>query len=86
MNPININMLIGEAYKLMERTPKSFLPNLKSFSPLPKEHYPVFNKYPEFIVNYQKKLREKIRAEEEEYLRQKSVYLCIAFAHDCSHV
>jgi hypothetical protein len=44
---------------------------LKSFDPIPTGDYPVFNKYPEFIVNYKIKMREKIKEEEEEYLRKR---------------
>uniref|UniRef100_A0A3B3CDS0 TBC1 domain family member 31 n=1 Tax=Oryzias melastigma TaxID=30732 RepID=A0A3B3CDS0_ORYME len=33
--------------------------------------YPVFNKYPEFIVEYQSRERERIRLQEMEYLRER---------------
>lgn len=70
-NPVNINLLLGDAYRLMKKTPKSFAPIMKPFHAVDRGHYPVFNAYPEYIVNYQKKLREKIRMEEEDYLRKK---------------
>ena len=70
---MQINDLLGDAYRLMKKTPKSFAPVVKPFEPLQRGHYPVFNQYPEYIVNYQRKLREKIRNEEEEYLRKKYV-------------
>ncbi|KAI9002277.1 WD40-repeat-containing domain protein, partial [Gaertneriomyces semiglobifer] len=41
------------------------------FEPLNKGEYPVFNAYPEFIVNYQAKVKAKIRKEEMEYLRKR---------------
>jgi hypothetical protein len=48
-----------------------FAPRLEKLDPLLRGHYPIFNRYPEFIVNYQQKLRDKIRQEEDEYLRKK---------------
>jgi hypothetical protein len=71
MSPVLISNVIELAYKLRRKTPKSFSPPAEKFQPLPKEHYPIFNLYPEHIINYQKKLREKIRQEEEEYSRKK---------------
>jgi len=31
----------------------------KAFEPLTKGHYPIFNNYPEFIVDYRKKETER---------------------------
>lgn len=67
MNPVQVDQVIEMAYKLQAKTPENFRPKLDSFQPLLKVHYPIFNKYPENIVNYQKKLREKIHKEEKEY-------------------
>ena len=96
-----------EAYRMMETTPADLSPThlLHSFVPLRKgSSYPVFNKYPSFIVDYQVRYtlcvlvsvwlllvlsqvqeRERIRQEESEYLRQRSIFLCILyFVHDIS--
>ena len=37
--------------------------------------YPIFNKFPTFVVDFQVKERERIRQEELEYLRQRAVAL-----------
>lgn len=65
--------MIKEAYHLMEATPLDINPQrmLDDFIPLTKGQYPVFNKYPEFIVDYQTQERERIRQDEIEYLRER---------------
>ncbi|XP_011603682.2 TBC1 domain family member 31 isoform X1 [Takifugu rubripes] len=67
-NTLNMGMMIKEAYCIMDSTPSDIHPRnmLSDFTPLPKGHYPVFNHYPEFIVEYQNREREKIRLEEME--------------------
>ena len=47
--------LIEEAYRIWETTPAQLHPRqlLEEFTPLPHVTYPVFNKYPKFIVDYQ---------------------------------
>lgn len=56
------------AYKLFKSTPHPLQPQtfLKPFTPLPTGEYPVFNAYPTHIVNYQRRLIDRIRREEEE--------------------
>lgn len=44
---------------------------LEQFVPLTKGTYPVFNRYPQFIVDYQVQERERIRQEELQYLRER---------------
>ncbi|XP_052002824.1 TBC1 domain family member 31-like [Xyrauchen texanus] len=44
---------------------------LSDFEPLTQEQYPVFNKYPTFIVEYQSQERDRIRQQEVEYLRER---------------
>jgi hypothetical protein len=46
---------------------------LPAFKQLPKDAYPLFSAYPEFIVNYRQKMREKIQEEEEEYMRKRKI-------------
>lgn len=70
---VNINGVIREANCLRQTTPNEIHPEkcLDSFVPLTKGSYPIFNKYPRFIVNYQVRERERIRLEELEYLRER---------------
>lgn len=72
-NTVDINAVIREAYHLYDITPKQLHPAqlLEPFMPLTQGTYPVFNKYPKFIVDYQVRERERIRQEEMEYLRQR---------------
>ncbi|NWT25628.1 TBC31 protein, partial [Cardinalis cardinalis] len=74
-NNVDINVVIKEAYHLMETTPLDIHPQqmLDDFTPLTKGQYPVFNKYPMFIVNYQAQKWEKIRQDEIEYLRERQL-------------
>ncbi|MEQ2206572.1 hypothetical protein XENOCAPTIV_000101 [Xenoophorus captivus] len=44
---------------------------LSDFTPLTSSQYPVFNQYPEFIVEYQSRERERIRLQEMEYLKER---------------
>uniref|UniRef100_A0A8C0GED5 TBC1 domain family member 31 n=1 Tax=Chelonoidis abingdonii TaxID=106734 RepID=A0A8C0GED5_CHEAB len=74
-NNLDINVVIKEAYHLMETTPSDIHPQrmLDDFIPLTKGQYPVFNKYPKFIVDYQTQERERIRQDEIEYLRERQL-------------
>ncbi|XP_074997320.1 TBC1 domain family member 31 isoform X2 [Calonectris borealis] len=74
-NNLDINVVIKEAYHLMEATPLDIHPQrmLDDFIPLTKGQYPVFNKYPKFIVDYQTRERERIRQDEIEYLRERQL-------------
>ncbi|CAK6954290.1 TBC1 domain family member 31 [Scomber scombrus] len=72
-NNLDMGAMIKEAYRLMSGTPADIHPRtmLSDFTPLTKGQYPVFNHYPEFIVEYQSREREKIRLQEMEYLRER---------------
>lgn len=72
-NNLDLGAMIKEAYRLMGGTPADIHPRnmLSDFTPLTKGQYPVFNHYPEFIVEYQNREREKIRLQEMEYLRER---------------
>ncbi|XP_064562701.1 TBC1 domain family member 31 isoform X8 [Zonotrichia leucophrys gambelii] len=74
-NNVDIDVVIKEAYHLMEATPLDIHPQqmLDDFTPLTKGQYPVFNKYPMFIVNYQAQKWEKIRQDEIEYVRERQL-------------
>lgn len=67
--------MMKEAYRIMDSTPTDIHPRnmLSHFTPLPKGHYPVFNHYPEFIVEYQNREREKIRLQEMEHRCERCV-------------
>ncbi|XP_040900016.1 TBC1 domain family member 31 [Toxotes jaculatrix] len=72
-NNLDVGAMIKEAYRLLSSTPADIHPRtiLSDFTPLTKGQYPVFNHYPEFIVEYQSREREKIRLQEMEYLRER---------------
>ncbi|XP_066540081.1 TBC1 domain family member 31 [Hoplias malabaricus] len=72
-NNLDIDAMLKEAYRLMETTPADLHPSsmLSEFEPLTHGQYPVFNKYPTFIVEYQSQERERIRQQEVEYLRER---------------
>ncbi|XP_076594333.1 TBC1 domain family member 31 [Chaetodon auriga] len=72
-NNLDVGAMIKEAYRLMSGTPADIHPGtmLSDFAPLTKGQYPVFNHYPEFIVQYQSREREKIQLQEMEYLRER---------------
>ncbi len=70
---LDLGAVIREAYRLQQTTPPDLHPEqlMEPFSPLTKGTYPVFNKYPKFIVDYQVRERERIRQEETDYLRER---------------
>jgi len=52
---MSVGQLMKEAYHIMDSTPADIHPEnvLEDFTPLTKGQYPIFNKYPKFIVDYQ---------------------------------
>ena len=54
-NAMSIGQLMKEAYHIMDSTPADIHPQnvLEDFTPLTQGQYPIFNKYPKFIVDYQ---------------------------------
>ncbi|XP_069847443.1 TBC1 domain family member 31 isoform X3 [Dipodomys merriami] len=72
-NNLDINVVIREAYHLMETTPADIHPDsmLDAFVALTKGQYPVFNQYPKFVVDFQTRERERIRNDELDYLRER---------------
>ncbi|XP_059501925.1 TBC1 domain family member 31 isoform X2 [Stegostoma tigrinum] len=74
-NNLDLNAVIKEAYHLMETTPEDIHPKrmLDDFVPLTKGQYPIFNKYPKFVIDYQSKERERIWHEELEYLKERQL-------------
>ncbi|XP_051878780.1 TBC1 domain family member 31 isoform X2 [Pristis pectinata] len=74
-NNLDLEAVIKEAYHLMDTTPEDVHPKcmLDDFVPLTKGQYPIFNKYPEFIINYQTQERERIWREELKYLKERQL-------------
>jgi len=75
-NALDVKVVISEAYRMASCTPKNIDPLklMSEFEAMSKgETYPIFNKFPHFIVDYQSKERERIRKEELEYLRERRV-------------
>lgn len=74
-----MSAMLKETYRLMELTPGDLHPNsmLNDFEPLTPGQYPIFNKYPTFIVEYQCQERERIRQQEVEYLRERCERLLV---------
>ncbi|KAM4633879.1 TBC1 domain family member 31 [Polymixia lowei] len=72
-NNLDMGAMMKEAYRLMSSTPADIHPRaiLCDFTPLTRGQYPVFNHYPEFIVEYQSRERDKIRQQELEYLKER---------------
>ncbi|MCI4374169.1 hypothetical protein PGIGA_G00003170 [Pangasianodon gigas] len=72
-NNVDMSAMLKETYRLMELTPADLHPHsmLNDFEPLTPGQYPIFNKYPTFIVEYQCQERERIRQQEVEYLRER---------------
>lgn len=72
-NNLDVGAMIKEAYRIMSSTPVDIHPRtmLSDFTPLTAGQYPVFNQYPEFIVEYQSRERERIRLQEMEYLKER---------------
>ncbi|XP_038833252.1 TBC1 domain family member 31-like [Salvelinus namaycush] len=72
-NNLDVSSMIKETYRLMESTPADIHPRnmLDDFQPLTRGQYPVFNKYPTYIVEYQSQERERIRQQEVDYLRER---------------
>lgn len=54
-NSVDVGAVLREAYRLQDSTPAEVNPRrmLEPFAPLTKGQYPIFNKYPKFIVDYQ---------------------------------
>ena len=76
-NPVSVTHLIGESFKMSRTTPADLDPCklLAAFEPLAKGTYPVFNKRPRFISDYQMAEKSKIMQQEIGYLREREAHL-----------
>ncbi|PAA53477.1 hypothetical protein BOX15_Mlig017365g1 [Macrostomum lignano] len=65
--------LVKQARQLRTRTPPEICPCrlLPAFAPLGGPQYPLFNRYPVFIVDYQVRERDRLREEERRYLEER---------------
>ena len=74
-NSIDVTTVIKEAYRLSTSTPSTVDPKLifEDFLPLARDQYPVFEKYPRFVVDYLSEERERIRQEEIDLLKKKNL-------------
>merc|ERR1712034_133930 len=74
-NSVDNASVIREAYRICSATPDKINPShtLESFVPLTQDQYPVFDKYPKFVVDYLFEERERIRSEELEYLKKRQL-------------
>lgn len=76
-NPLSVHHLLQESNRMMQTTPAELDPCklLNSFEPLSKGTYPVFNKRPRFITDYQNIEKTKILQQEINYLREREEHL-----------
>ncbi|PFX32292.1 TBC1 domain family member 31 [Stylophora pistillata] len=78
-NAVDISAVVREAYRLQDGTPAEANPQrmLEPFMPLTKGQYPIFNKYPKFIVDYQemKEVADQRKQEEEAFYRQQELMI-----------
>lgn len=49
------------------------LPTPRQFRPLPKGRYPTFDGYPQFVMNYQEELRERVARQERDVDRKRQL-------------
>ncbi|CAG12858.1 unnamed protein product [Tetraodon nigroviridis] len=74
-NTMDMRNMIKEAYRIMDSTPADIHPKnmLSDFTPLTRGQYPVFNHYPEFLVEYQRRKREEMQLIEMRHLCERCV-------------
>lgn len=73
---MNIAKIVETAYAYAQNTPAKIDPDENSyhpFFPLTIGQYPVFNKFPAYIVDYEIQERERIRDEEVRFLEQRAL-------------
>ena len=60
-NPIQARQVVAEAKRLVRNTPRELdLKRLvKKYEPLSEGHYPILNKYPQFVVDYRRRETDK---------------------------
>ena len=76
-NPINMNDFVKLIFELRSRTPNNLFPSAPDVDPafpLPEGQYPVFERYPKHVVDFQLQERARI-ADEEQALKEKRMSL-----------
>ena len=53
-NAVDVSAIVKDTYRLYESTPEDIHPKrmISDFTPLTKGQYPIFDKYPKFVVDY----------------------------------
>ena len=77
-NPVSIEGLIRSMYRLRANTPNELIPSKTEATamnfPLGKGHYPIFDRYPKYVVNYQLQERQRIEEEEAAIKKREATY------------
>jgi len=76
-NPLSVHHLLQESNRMQQTTPADLDPckMLDTYEPLSKGTYPVFNKRPRFITDYQNIEKTKILQQEINYLKEREQHL-----------
>ncbi|TPX37151.1 hypothetical protein SmJEL517_g01058 [Synchytrium microbalum] len=72
-NPVALTTVMNLAYRLRRTSPPQHCPStfLEPFIPISHGQYPIYNRFPKFVIDYQVRMRERIRKEEEDYMRKR---------------
>jgi hypothetical protein len=77
-NPISMEAFVKSIYHLRSKTPAELIPPRSEGSaanfPLMQGQYPIFDRYPQYVVNFQLQERQRIE-EEERVIREKTASL-----------
>ena len=75
-NPVSMDGLIRSMYRLRANTPNELIPTKTEASamnfPIGTGHYPIFDRYPKYVVNYQLQERQRIEDEEATIKKKRS--------------
>eukprot|EP00462_Mataza_sp_D1_P006339 CAMPEP_0175123092 /NCGR_PEP_ID=MMETSP0087-20121206/2059_1 /TAXON_ID=136419 /ORGANISM="Unknown Unknown, Strain D1" /LENGTH=1672 /DNA_ID=CAMNT_0016404761 /DNA_START=177 /DNA_END=5195 /DNA_ORIENTATION=- len=73
-NPVKVNELVAEAYKMLSSSPDSVFASVPAFEPLPQHAYPIFSKfYPKYVVDFHLQERQLIQQEEEQMAHKREM-------------
>lgn len=74
---VSVASLVSLTERLASSTPSKIHPAkngfFENYTPLPDQQYPIFNGYPEMIVNFQIKEKDRLSKENEEVERQEGI-------------
>ncbi|KAF0301827.1 TBC1 domain family member 31 [Amphibalanus amphitrite] len=79
-NVVSVRHVMRRAYSVHENTPDELHARhyMDKFEPIGPNAYPVFNKYPTFIVNHQLEERERISREHQTFLEERGAAVELA--------